>query len=195
MEYIDILLIYHIQNRDFWILFIVSLVPLCSVHLSFVYLYTMSPAIIFVVYLYIMSPGSMCIVHDIADDSVSTCSVYFCTYIDDNVMCVATPFPFYFDQIVGFDEWEPWPILQDHRGQAVRWSTTSGLSILRRQSRESGLCSKCNHRQDIHVYYTKTWSSLCILLSVLGIRENMSKIYNNYREIYGNLTKMSNVWF
>lgn len=39
----------------------------------------------------------------------------------------------------------------------------------------------------------KTWSSLCILLSVLGIRENMSKIYNNYREIYGNLTKMSNV--
>lgn len=89
----------------------------------------MSPAIIFVVYLYIMSPGSMCIVHDIADDSVSTCSVYFCTYIDDNVMCVATPFPFYFDQIVGFDEWEPWPILQDRRGQAVRWSTTSGLSI------------------------------------------------------------------
>lgn len=155
----------------------------------------MSPAIIFVVYLYIMSPGSMCIVHDIADDSVSTCSVYFCTYIDDNVMCVATPFPFYFDQIVGFDEWEPWPILQDRRGQAVRWSTTSGLSILRRQSRESGLCSKCNHRQDIHVYYTKTWSSLCILLSVLGIRENMSKIYNNYREIYGNLRKMSNVWF
>lgn len=52
----------------------------------------MSPAIIFVVYLYIMSPGSMCIVHDIADDSVSTCSVYFCTYIDDNVMCVATLF-------------------------------------------------------------------------------------------------------
>lgn len=35
--------------------------------------------------------------------------------------------------------------------------------------------------------------SLCILFFVLGIREKMFKIYNNYREIYGNFMKMYNV--
>lgn len=40
--------------------------------------------------------GLMCIVYDIVDDSVSICSVYFCIYIDDNVMCVVIFFYFLF---------------------------------------------------------------------------------------------------